>query len=95
MAGLGSKLEPTQHAEFNLYHGFHSPCQQIPDPVRFAKKCATMGDEKTADKLMKQAEKVLKPSLMSARFKPDWDEAYPLFEKAARQYQVLYAIAAA
>lgn len=47
-----------------------------------------MQDDKAADKLMKQAEKCLRPSVLSMRFKPDWDEAYPLFEKAALQYQV-------
>lgn len=47
-----------------------------------------MADEKTADKLMKQAEKSLRPSVLSMRVKPDWDEAFPLFEKAALQYQV-------
>ena len=47
-----------------------------------------MADEKSADKLMKQAEKCIRPAVMSMRFKPDWDEAYPLFEKAAVQYRV-------
>ena len=47
-----------------------------------------MADEKTADKLMKQAEKLLRPSIASFRMKPDWDQAFPLFEKAALQYQV-------
>jgi hypothetical protein len=47
-----------------------------------------MASENDADKLMKKAEKVLRPSIMSMRFKPAWDEAYPLFEKAALQYKV-------
>ena len=48
----------------------------------------SMADEKAADKLMKQAEKSLRPSVMSMRLKPDWDDALPLFEKAALQYRV-------
>jgi hypothetical protein len=47
-----------------------------------------MADEKTADKLMKSAEKSLQPSVMNMRLKPDWDEAFPLFEKAAVMYRV-------
>jgi hypothetical protein len=47
-----------------------------------------MASEIAADKLMKEAEKALKPSVMSMRLKPKWDEAYPLFEKAAMQYKV-------
>jgi hypothetical protein len=48
-----------------------------------------MGSEKEADGLMKKAEKLLRPSVMAMRMKPDWDDAIPLFEKAAQQYKVL------
>ena len=51
-----------------------------------------MADEKAADKLVKQAEKCLQPSVMNMRLKPDWDEAYPLFEKAAVQYRVWHRV---
>jgi hypothetical protein len=47
-----------------------------------------MADEKAVDKLMKQAEKCLRPSVLSMRLKPEWDEAMGLFEKAALQYKV-------
>ena len=41
-----------------------------------------------ADKLMKKANKAWAPSLLDFRLKPDWEEAAPLFEKAALCYRV-------
>lgn len=37
---------------------------------------------------MKAAEALIQPSLLSLRFKADWDQATPLFEKAALNYRV-------
>lgn len=42
-----------------------------------------------ADAAMKKAEKLLRPSMMSMRLKPAWDDAMPLFEQAALQYKVI------
>lgn len=46
-------------------------------------------DGESADALMKKAEKLLRPSMLSMRLKPAWDDAMPLFEKAALQYKVI------
>jgi len=35
------------------------------------------------EKLMKAAEKLCAPSVLSLRFKPEWEQACPLFERAA------------
>lgn len=51
-----------------------------------------MADEKAADKLMKQAEKCLRPSVLAMRLKPEWDEALALFEKAALQYKACFSV---
>lgn len=40
--------------------------------------------------MMKKAEKLLQPSVLQMRMKPAWDDAMPLFEKAAQYYQVLF-----
>jgi hypothetical protein len=45
--------------------------------------------EKEADTMMKKANKLIKPSLFDFRLKPDWEEAAPLFEKAALLYKVM------
>lgn len=39
-----------------------------------------------ARKLVKKATKLLSPSFMAMRMKPDWDQATPLFEEAARTF---------
>ena len=44
--------------------------------------------EKEADKLMKKAQKEIGPSLLDFRFKPDYDSAAPMFERAAVIYKV-------
>ena len=49
-----------------------------------------MASEAEADKMMKKAEKKVQPSVLAMRFKPDWDEATPLFENAALQYKVFF-----
>lgn len=41
-----------------------------------------------ADKLMKQADKHCNPSFFSMRLKGDWEQATPLYEKAAKLYKV-------
>lgn len=41
-----------------------------------------------ADAAMRKAEKLLRPSVLSMRLKPAWDDAMPLFEKAALQFKV-------
>lgn len=48
-----------------------------------------MGGE-SADVIMRKAEKLLRPSMLSMRLKPAWDDAMPLFEKAALQYKVSF-----
>ena len=44
--------------------------------------------EKEADKLMKKANKEIGPSLLEFRFKPDYESAAPMFERAAVIYKV-------
>ncbi len=44
--------------------------------------------EKEADKLMKKGNKEISPSLLDFRLKSDWEQAAPLFEKAALLYKV-------
>mmetsp|Transcript_34077 Transcript_34077/g.73813 ORF Transcript_34077/g.73813 Transcript_34077/m.73813 type:complete len:332 (+) Transcript_34077:18-1013(+) len=39
-----------------------------------------------ARKLVKKAAKLLQPSMLALRMKPDWDQATPLFEEAARVF---------
>ena len=46
-----------------------------------------MGCEE-ADKLMKQADKHCNPSFFSMRIKGDWEQATPLYERAAKLYKV-------
>ena len=41
-----------------------------------------------ADKLMKQANKHCDPSFLSMRIKADWEQAQPLYERAAKMYKV-------
>ena len=41
-----------------------------------------------ADKLMKQADKHCNPSFFSMRIKGDWEQATPLYERAAKLYKV-------
>jgi len=41
-----------------------------------------------ADKLMKQANKLCDPSFFSMRIKADWEQAQPIYEKAAKLYKV-------
>jgi len=41
-----------------------------------------------ADKLMKQANKLCDPSFFSLRIKADWEQAQPIYEKAAKSYKV-------
>ena len=47
-----------------------------------------MASSAEADKLMKQAQKLCDPSFLSMRIKADWEQAQPLFEKAAKTYKV-------
>lgn len=44
--------------------------------------------EKEADKLMKKGQKEVSPSLLDFRLKPDWEQAAPKFEEAAKLYKV-------
>lgn len=44
-----------------------------------------------AKSLVKKANKLLSPSLMAMRMKPDWDQATPMLEQAARLYARLGA----
>lgn len=39
------------------------------------------------DKLLKEANKLCSPSMLSLRFKPDWEQAGPLLERAAVAYR--------
>lgn len=41
-----------------------------------------------AEKLWKEAEKLTSPSLLSFRLKSDWEQAGPLYEKAAGFFRV-------
>ena len=40
-----------------------------------------------ADKLFKEASKLISPSVISFRLKADWETAAPLFERAATIYK--------
>ena len=44
--------------------------------------------EKEANKLMKEGNKAIAPSLLDFRFKSDYETAGPLFERAAVMYRV-------
>lgn len=44
--------------------------------------------EADADKLMKQANKLAAPSLLAMRMRGEWEQATPLYEKAASIYRV-------
>lgn len=44
--------------------------------------------EKDADKMVKEAKSLCGPSFFGLRFKPDWENASPLLEKAALAYKV-------
>ena len=44
--------------------------------------------EAEADKLVKQANKLSSPALLTLRLKGDWEQATPLYEKAAGLYRV-------
>lgn len=50
-----------------------------------------MMTEADADKLMKQAKKLSEPSLLTMRLKGDWEQATPLYEKAAGLYRVMHS----
>lgn len=45
--------------------------------------------EKEAKELVKRARALTSPSLLEMRFKPDWEAAAPLLERAALMYKVL------
>lgn len=51
------------------------------------RKGVNMGSPE-ADKLMKQADKHCNPSFFSMRIKGDWEQATPLYERAAKLYKV-------
>ena len=44
----------------------------------------TMSSVEEGRKLVKKATKLLQPSVLALRMKPDWDQATPMFEEAAR-----------
>lgn len=44
--------------------------------------------EAEADKLVKQANKLSSPGLLAMRLRGDWEQATPLYEKAASMYKV-------
>ena len=46
-------------------------------------------DTADADKLMKKANKYCDPSFFSMRIKADWEQAQPMYERAAKIYKVL------
>lgn len=48
---------------------------------------ASMGSE-DAGKLMKEADKHCNPSFFSMRIKGDWEQATPIYERAAKLYKV-------
>lgn len=43
-----------------------------------------------ADKLFEKATKLTQPSVIALRLRPDWEQATPLFEKAAIAYKVCH-----
>lgn len=45
-------------------------------------------DTADADKLMKKANKHCDPSFFSMRIKADWEQAQPMYERAAKMYKV-------
>lgn len=45
-------------------------------------------DTEDADKLMKKANKYCDPSFLSMRIKADWEQAQPMYERAAKIYKV-------
>lgn len=78
-----------------VVHRSHSVCDEIlcvPSLVslRLAGEGSgrAMSVGEAAEGLMKKAEKLLRPSMLSMRLKPAWDDAMPLFEKAALQFKV-------
>ncbi len=54
----------------------------------FAARAKAAELEKEADKQMKKANKLLGPSILDFRFKPDWEAACPFLERAAQLYRV-------
>jgi len=46
---------------------------------------------KEGRKFLKEAEKLCAPSLLQLRFKPDWSQACPLFERAAASFRAAQA----
>lgn len=40
------------------------------------------------DKQIRAADKLTQPSILAMRLKADWDQATPLYEKAALNYKV-------
>lgn len=47
-----------------------------------------LGSESEGDKQMKAAAKLCQPSFLSFRLAADWDQATPLFERAALNFKV-------
>lgn len=46
---------------------------------------------KAADELFEKATKLTQPNVIALRLRPDWEQATPLFEKAAIAYKVGYS----
>ena len=47
-----------------------------------------LGSVSEGDKQMKAAHKLCQPSVLSLRLSADWDQATPLYERAALNYKV-------
>ena len=56
--------------------------------VSTAKRRMTQDKTREASSLLKKAERLTHPSILSFRIKPDWEAAAPVFEKAAKLYKV-------
>ncbi len=58
----------------------------------FARVCATRWNVHrrwhAGDKQIRAADKLTQPSILAMRLKADWDQATPLYEKAALNYKV-------
>lgn len=58
-------------------------CRQLLNPM-----AASEAKLEEANKLVKKANKLLSPSILDFRLKPDWEAAAPLLDRACLLYKV-------
>lgn len=93
---LGQNRNPAEIRKYHLFRNWglaQNPYLnhiliEYQNTVQLVRSAAEMGTEKEADKMIKEAKGLCQPSVFNLRLKADWEQATPLYEKAALIYKV-------